>query len=142
MTGELHAVLLANSILGRLAEPREAGVASGQAFVQGVARGLGEGALGQLVFGARTLALTGELAGRDVADWLSGLLIGYEIRNATTWAARRRWDASRVRVIGSDALVARYVEALRLAGIAAEHGRADAAVHGIVRIAHLAGRAC
>jgi len=138
MTGELYAVLLAHSLLGRLADTTGAAEAPGPAFARGVARGLSGGGLGHLIFGARTLALAGELAPPEVPDWLSGLLIGREIRSARTWAHRRGLDAARVRVIGGDALVARYREALARADIDAEAGPADAAVRGIARVARLA----
>jgi 2-dehydro-3-deoxygalactonokinase len=139
MTGELYAVLLAHSILGRLAQPGAAPDPSGRAFARGVAQGLREGALSHLAFGARTLALTGALDGPDVADWLSGLLIGHEIRHAREWAASRGLGGDRVRVIGADALVARYRSALAQSGIAAEPGPPDAAVRGLVRLARHAG---
>jgi 2-dehydro-3-deoxygalactonokinase len=138
MTGELYAVLLAHSLLGRLADAAYAPDAPGPAFARGVARGLAGGGLGHLIFGARSLALTGELAPIEVPDWLSGLLIGREIRSARTWANRRGLDAARVRVIGGDALVARYREALAQADIDAEAGPGDAAVRGIARVARLA----
>jgi 2-dehydro-3-deoxygalactonokinase len=138
MTGELYAVLLAHSLLGRLADTAHPADAPGPAFARGVERGLAGGGLGHLIFGARTLALTGELAAAEVPDWLSGLLIGREIRSARTWAHRRGLDAARVRVIGGDALVARYRDALARAGIDAEAGPADAAVRGIARVARLA----
>ena len=91
------------------------------------------------IFGARTLALTGELAADDVADWLSGALIGHEIAAARRWARDRGLTSSRVRVIGSDALVARYRRALAQAGIEADAGADDAAVRGLIRIARRAG---
>jgi 2-dehydro-3-deoxygalactonokinase len=138
MTGELYAVLLAHSLLGRLADAAHAPDVPGPAFARGVARGLAGGGLGHLIFGARTLALTGELTPVEVPDWLSGLLIGREIRSARTWANRRGLDAARVRVIGGDALVARYRDALAQADIDAEAGPGDAAVRGIVRVARLA----
>jgi 2-dehydro-3-deoxygalactonokinase len=139
MTGELYAVLLAHSILGRLAQATAASATPGHAFERGVAQGLRDGALSHLAFGARTLALTGALDGRDVADWLSGLLIGHEIRHAREWARGRGLSCERARVIGADALVGRYSAALALAGIAAEPGPPDAAVCGLVRIARHAG---
>ena len=46
----------------------------------------------------------------------------------------------RVRVIGADALAARYVAALATAGIDATRGPADAAARGLWRIARRAGR--
>ena len=137
MTGELYSVLLGHSILGRLAaSPRRAG-APGAAFARGVAQGLESGGLAHLVFGARTLALAGEIDGADVPDWLSGLLIGHEIRHAREWVPGN--GLGRVRVIGTDALVARYRAALAQAGIHAEPGPPDAAVRGLLHIACRAG---
>lgn len=135
MTGELWSVLLAHSILGRLAAPLPKGAAPGPAFQRGVRCGLGSGGLGHDIFGARTLALMGELATEEVADWLSGLLIGREIRNARTWAQRRGDDASRVRLIGDDALVQRYMVALAAADIAVDRAPDHAAATGLWRLA-------
>ena len=137
MTGELYAVLLDHSILGRMAERGTAPAAD--AFARGVSRGLEDGSLAHDVFAARTLPLSGELAGADVADWLSGLLIGREIRDALAWARANGAGADRVRIIGSDALAARYATALRQAGIDAERGASDAAARGLWRIAGQAG---
>jgi 2-dehydro-3-deoxygalactonokinase len=138
MTGELYAVLLAHSILGRLAEPADGGT-PGPGFARGVHQGLDSAALSHALFGARTLALVGELAAADVADWLSGLLIGHEIAHARAWAAARGSPLQQVRVIGSDALTGRYREALALAGLDATAGPRDAAVRGLLRIARQAG---
>ena len=55
MTGELYAVLLQHSILGRLAAPAGAGVAPHPvAFADGVATGLASDDLTHAIFGART----------------------------------------------------------------------------------------
>jgi 2-dehydro-3-deoxygalactonokinase len=139
LTGELHEALLAHTILGRLADRAAVGDA-GAAFARGVARGLGAGTLLHDIFGARTLALMGELAPADVSEWLSGVLIGREIRNACVWAQRAGDDASRALVVGSDALTDRYVKALELADVHATRGPADAAAVGLYRIAVAAGR--
>jgi len=139
MTGELYSVLLEHSILGRLAEHGTAGQ-DPDAFARGVARGVGAGGLTHDLFGARTLCLVGELAPTGVADWLSGLLIGREIRTARSWAFRAGHDASTVCVIGTDALAARYVAALAAAGIDATLGPADAAPRGLWQVALHAGR--
>lgn len=138
LTGELYAVLIDHSMLGRLAG-NEPGVFSRDAFSRGVARGLDDGELAHDIFGARTLALTGGLRPDDVADWLSGLLIGREIRGARGWALRAGVDPSIVRVIGGDALVQRYELALADAGVLAERGNGDAAALGLWRIAECAG---
>jgi 2-dehydro-3-deoxygalactonokinase len=140
LTGELFAVLLEHSILGRMAT----GIASGApisdaAFFPGLERGLATGALAHTLFGARTLALAGVLEPERIRGWLSGVLIGHEIAGARQWASERGADTSRVRVIGSDALVERYGAALMHAGVATERGRADAAARGLWRIARRAG---
>ena len=138
MTGELYGVLMDHSMLGRLAG-NEPGRFVRDAFSRGVARGLAEGALSHDIFGARTLSLMGELRPEEVADWLSGLLVGRELRGARAWAVRAGIDPSRVRVIGSDALAERYELAMADAGMLAERGIADAAAHGLWRIALRAG---
>jgi 2-dehydro-3-deoxygalactonokinase len=139
MTGEMWSVLLKHSILGRLATKGAATQAIGPVYAKGVMHGLGPGSLAHDLFGARTLALMGELAGDDVADWLSGMMIGREVRNARTWAHCHGYDGARVRLIGDDALVARYEVALVQADIAVERAHAQAAAHGLWRIAVHAG---
>ena len=138
MTGELYAVLIDHSMLGRLAG-HEPGKLSRDAFSRGAARGLDEGELSHDLFGARTLSLTQALVSDEVADWLSGLLIGREIRAARAWATRTGIDPSVVRIIGSDALAERYELALADAGMLTARGREDAAAHGLWRIASRAG---
>lgn len=139
MTGEMYDALLGHTILGRLpagASP----VDPAAAFARGVARGVGAGGFTHDVFGARTLALMGELAAGDVPEWLSGFLIGREIRNARSWAQRAGDDASRVLVVGRHALAERYLTGLALCEVAATPGPADAAATGLFRIACAAGK--
>lgn len=86
LTGELFAVLRDHSLLGRPA--REAGAAvtdspgAAEAFLHGVraARDGGSAGVAGRLFSARSLHLTGDLAAADTLDYLSGLLIGEEIR--------------------------------------------------------------
>ena len=137
MTGELWSVLLKHSILGRLAGPAPAEPGAG--YARGVARGLGAGGLAHDIFGARTLALMGDLGEHEVADWLSGVLVGREIRYARAWAHRNGYDGSRVRLIGEDALVLRYERAFAQADIVVERSPAHAAARGLWRIATSAG---
>jgi 2-dehydro-3-deoxygalactonokinase len=139
MTGEMWDVLLAHSILGRLAVAAPAGGGVGPGFAKGVARGLGPGNLAHDAFGARTLVLAGELDGTEVADWLSGVMIGREVRNARTWAQRHGYDGARVRLIGEHALVERYEVALRHGDVAVERADPHAAAHGLWRVAVRAG---
>ena len=136
MTGEVYALLLEHSILGRMAGRGTAG--AGAPFSRGVARGLGSGGLLHHIFGARTLALAGEISADDVPDWLSGVLIGRELRSARLWAQHAGDDAARVRVIGGDALTARYAAALEQAGMEAQAAPPGAAARGLVEIARRA----
>ncbi len=137
MTGEMWDMMLSHTILGRLADPAPA--QPGPAFERGVARGIGPGTLMHDVFGARTLALTGELNAVEVPDWLSGLMIGREVRNMRTFANRHGYDGSRVRLIGEHGLVERYAIALTQADVAVDRAPATAAAIGLWRIAVHAG---
>ena len=130
----------AHSILGRLIDAESAeGSWDPLAFDLGLTRGLAAGGFTHDIFGARTLALTGELSGGQIPSWLSGLLIGREFRTARSWAFRAGYDASHVRVIGSDRLVTRYLHAFGKTDVMAERGRSDSAARGLWRIAHQAG---
>jgi 2-dehydro-3-deoxygalactonokinase len=140
MTGELYAVLLQHSILGRLAAPSGTGAAPHPvAFADGVAMGLASDDLTHAIFGARTRCLLGELAPTDVGDWLSGVLIGYEIAAARRWASGSVARGTPVHIIGSHALVERYLVALALADVHSIACDPEAAARGLYRIAQRAG---
>jgi 2-dehydro-3-deoxygalactonokinase len=132
LTGELYAALLGHTILGRLATPASAFDAA--SFARGVSRGLGGGALAHDVFGARTLALFGELSPEGVGDWLSGLLVGAEI--AAARAVHR--DVSSVHIVGDEALCQRYAAACAQAGWTATIAAPLAAARGLWQLARAA----
>jgi 2-dehydro-3-deoxygalactonokinase len=79
------------------------------------------------------------MTGSEVPDWLSGVLIGAEIRAALAWAREERTGTARVRIIGEDDLAARYGNALARAGVATDMGDRHAAARGLWRIATQAG---
>ncbi len=137
MTGELFSLLLRHSILGAGIEPD---AAHGHArFADGVRAARESGAAGGLsrLFTARAAMLADTLAPADVPGWLSGLLIGEEIRGAVAEGA---FDLSApVRLIGEAALCARYREALAAFSIEAVAAPADAAAAGLWSIATGAG---
>ncbi|KAF1031003.1 MAG: putative 2-dehydro-3-deoxygalactonokinase DgoK1 [Pseudomonas sp.] len=111
MTGELFAVLGQHSILGRTQQP--AGQFRAAAFDRGVQVALSaDGQRGVLstLFSARTLGLTGELAPREQADYLSGLLIGHELAGLCIG------EGQDIVLVGSSDLCARYQRALALYG--------------------------
>ena len=78
MTGEVYAVLKSHSILGRMMEE---GKANARAFRDGVERSGEPGGLLHHLFGVRTKGLMGELDAAAASSYLSGLLIGHEIRS-------------------------------------------------------------
>jgi len=132
MTGELYAVLVEHSILGRLATTGS----DDDALARGVRHGLrAGGALSHDLFSARTLALTDQLASSAVGDYLSGVLLGAEIAAARHWLERMRLAATRLTVIGAQPLAQKYRAALAIAGIDADIGAEDAAARGLWRIA-------
>jgi 2-dehydro-3-deoxygalactonokinase len=136
MTGELFAVLRSHSILGRLApvgvgEPG----AEPEAFARGVlAAQRSPNGLGPLLFSARASVLVGDLAAGSSLEFLSGLLIGDELRAGL--AAGQRPAA----LIGDLALCERYVAAFALLGIAPVPIVEDAAPAGLWAIAQHASR--
>jgi 2-dehydro-3-deoxygalactonokinase len=109
MTGEFYGLLSQHSILARTLA---ADAALDEAmFLRGVTRaGNGEGLLHN-AFGVRALALFGRLSPAQSASYLSGLLIGEELRHEAP-AARA------VIAIGAPALTERYALALKTRGVA------------------------
>ena len=128
MTGEFYDVLVKHSLLGRLAAAPEDSA--------GFRRGLEHAAGARLplthaVFAARTLVLAGGMPPGMVAPFLSGLLIGAEIRGAREVFG----VVPRVSLIGGGALARNYEEALAHGGIAAERLDSEACLlRGIAAI--------
>lgn len=135
MTGEFYALLATHSILARTLEP--AAPLDEDAFAQGVARsGNGHGLLHN-AFGARTLALFDRMRAAPLASYLSGLLIGEELRAQPLDADRE------IVLIGSDALTRRYALALRANGVASRTLGAEATWAGLhaLHVLHTSGTA-
>ena len=138
MTGEVFAALCAHTILGRTMRPGAAPDDVQRAFDRGarVARSP-DGRLGVLstMFSARTLGLVGELAGEAQADYLSGLLIGYEVAALGELGE----PGEPIVLVGDAALCERYRRALAASGHAAVAIAAGATERGLWRIAVAAG---
>jgi 2-dehydro-3-deoxygalactonokinase len=130
MTGELFAVLSRHSLLGRLADAASADVAAGAAFARGVRHARDTGAaLASLVFAARSAVLVGDLAAADSLAYLSGILIGDEVR------AGRARGALPHALVGDPALCARYAAALDAFGVGGVAVLGDTAPAGLWAIA-------
>ncbi|MCK8787216.1 2-dehydro-3-deoxygalactonokinase [Roseomonas sp. NAR14] len=124
MTGELFAVLRAHSILGRALAPsaQPAGAADEEeawaAFDRGVdAARAGKAGLAPLLFSARTLVLAGALPAAASLDYLSGLLIGDELRAALPVGE----PGIPLALIGDPALCRRYRRAFARLGLPGTH---------------------
>lgn len=135
MTGEVFSALKQHTILGRLMSEPPSGSAT-PGFLRGletVARvredGRGPGALLQIVFSARTLGLCSEIESHEIPDYLSGLLIGAEIADASASGGGGLW------IIGSDALAERYGRACTFFDLAAQIAPSDCVVAGLAAIA-------
>lgn len=110
LTGELFALLSRHSILASLLRPGPE--PSWAAFDRGIAAAdeaaTGPGLLG-ILFSARALPLTGALAESEVADYLSGMIIGAELAGARATGAQG--SDRTLRVIAEPGLAARYERA-------------------------------
>lgn len=138
MTGELFAVLREHSILGRFAGADEAQAKEtdekNAAFDTGVevAR-TSAGGISPLLFSARAKALLGQLPKTASLAYLSGVLIGDELRNALAY------PISSVVMIGDARLCARYRRAARQFGVSDMPEIENATRAGLWAIAREAG---
>ncbi|MDO9403741.1 MAG: 2-dehydro-3-deoxygalactonokinase [Polaromonas sp.] len=113
MTGEFYALLSRHSILASsLAEPEDAPLHA-DAFRRGVAAAAEGAGLLHSAFSVRTLQLFGRMPSAHLPSWLSGLLIGEELK------AQNLSPGSEVVVVGSEVLTARYSLALEQLGVKA-----------------------
>ena len=108
MTGEIFALLRQHSILSRTL-PAEDGPLDEAAFLRGVWHAAHAGSLLRAAFSARTLALFDRLTPASQPSYLSGLVIGEELR-------ARSPAPQRAVLVGSEALTTRYALALRSLG--------------------------
>jgi 2-dehydro-3-deoxygalactonokinase len=125
MTGEAFAVMKAHSILGRMMKD---GAADAAAFEDGVRRSGEAGGMLHHLFGVRARTLFGELSDGASPSYLSGLLIGHEIR-----AARNR--AGRVHLLGTTQLGEAYRQAFTVLGIESRTLDPEAVTSGLFQLA-------
>jgi 2-dehydro-3-deoxygalactonokinase len=141
MTGETFGALRDHTILGRTM--RAADQHDMPAFIRGVDTAKDAGHAGMLatIFSTRTLGLTGKLKPEQQADYLSGLLIGHELRGLNEVLAREQSDLAgkTLRLIGNDALCERYRHALARFGCNDAQTVAHATERGLHEIALQAG---
>ena len=124
MTGEVFAALRGHTILGRTMARESAHDPA--AFAAGLARAGQPGGVLHHLFGVRALNLTGTLADAAGASYLSGLLIGHEVRAALEGTGDRV-----VHLVGAPELVGLYETAITAAGREARPHAADSAATGL-----------
>ena len=125
MTGDLFAAIREGTILRVCARSE---VADDDAFLRGVARSRQAGNLAHHLFGVRTLVLTGEMRESSASSYLSGLLIGHEVKEL----ARKEEP---VHLVGSHGLCSLYAKTLGEFGVDSTTEPAGAALRGLKRIA-------
>jgi 2-dehydro-3-deoxygalactonokinase len=127
-TGEAFAALRGHTILGRMMGQET----DPEGFRRGVARSGEAGHLLHHLFGVRALGLFGELPEAQAAGFLSGLMIGHEVRAAMQGVAQ-------VRLLGDEVLVGLYATAIAACGGHAVVVDEDAAALGLAVIGRQAG---
>jgi 2-dehydro-3-deoxygalactonokinase len=124
LTGEMFSALRSATILGRMMTDGPIDLA---AFNEGVARSAEPSHLLHHLFGVRTLGLFGKLADAQGASYLSGLLIGHEVRSALG-------ADEPVHVIGTGELTRWYIRAITACGGSARSAPEDSAAWGLARL--------
>ena len=130
MTGELHHLLLAHSLVGA-GLPEQA--PSAAAFSAGLARGIASPDVLPQLFEVRASHVLGNLPREQVSEFLSGLLIGAEVASMREFVGREQ----AVTIVAGAALTSRYEQAFRAIGREVSTVSGDTAFQaGIRSIAH------
>jgi 2-dehydro-3-deoxygalactonokinase len=140
MTGEVFEALAAHTILARTL--RRGAAPDLPAFDRGVAVARSErGRAGLLAtaFGVRTLGLGGTLGAGAQADYLSGLVIGHELRGLDELRPGLLARAARIVLAGAPELCERYRRALAIWDLPSPAVAERATERGLWRIAVAAG---
>lgn len=127
MTGEAYALFRKHSVLARLM-PADEPPFDAAAFDDGLRRSGDAGGLLHHLFGVRTAGLLAQLPEAWAPSYLSGLLIGHEIRAQSP-------RPSRVHLIGNDRLLTVYSHALDAFDIEARRHPEDLAAFGLHQLA-------
>ena len=129
MTGEFFALLRRHSILARTLPDADDGALDDAAFDAGVAQARRSSGLLESAFSARTLALFERQPLAQRLSYLSGLVIGEELR------ARAPRAGEGVILVGDAALTLRYARALEAFGVASTPVGASATWRGLHELA-------
>jgi 2-dehydro-3-deoxygalactonokinase len=129
MTGEVYALLRQHSILARTMPPED-GELDASAFLRGLDHAANSANLLHAAFSTRTLSLFERLTPEAAPSYLSGLMVGEELRSQDLAT-----DGPPVVVVGSGALTLRYQLALKHRGIASQAAGSEATWRGLWALA-------
>ena len=132
MTGEFYALLRQHSLLARMM-PETDPAPDAAAFDQGVAHALAGPGLLNTAFSTRTLSLFNRMTASALPSYLSGLVIGEELKSQILPRGEP------VVVMGAEALTARYEQALAQLGVPVQRVGAGATWRGLRAIADTLG---
>lgn len=124
MSGELFEAIRGSTVLGRFMATTD----DESGFERGVQRSKEPGGLSHHLFGIRSLVLQGELPSTAATSYLSGLIIGHEIREVAPACAS-------IHLVGNVDLCARYSRAMSSIGLHSTIEPAGAALRGLTAIA-------
>jgi 2-dehydro-3-deoxygalactonokinase len=131
MTGDFYGALSAHTILGKLAEEPE----DEAGFARGLEASKRPGGLTHQAFSARSLALMGDLPPAQVGPFLSGLLVGNEVRHGLAMQ-----EAGETVVVADGVLARAYGSAFAAAGHTVRILDPDAVfLKGLTRLLDLSG---
>lgn len=125
MTGDLYKAILEGTILRSYAKPEQI---DHDAFLLGVERAKQAGALSHHLFGVRTLNLAGRMQESSATSYLSGLLIGHEVKTMAR-------EQESVHLIGDPELCSLYAKALLQFDVNSSVEPVGAALRGLTKIA-------
>ncbi|MEZ0472630.1 2-dehydro-3-deoxygalactonokinase, partial [Luteimonas salinilitoris] len=145
MTGELFDLLCRHGTLAELAPAgaghtgTDTGTAEAEAFDRGLHDSAADGGLLHHLFGARAHVLFDSLPAEHLSDYLSGLLIGHEVRSLLPASVKAA--GSPVHLIGNDALLDAYTRALAALDIETHRHSEQLAADGLSLLARRCGLA-
>ncbi len=128
MTGEVYALMSQHSILGKTLDVT--GNFETDTFLQGIDQSQQSGSVLHHLFGVRTLGLFNRMPATAMTSYLSGLLIGEELRTQADAAKK-----GQVILIGNETLTMRYALAMQHLHIESQCRGAEATWAGLVAIA-------
>ena len=131
MTGETYAVMRRHSILGKLMGKDDSRF-DAYAFDAGLRRSADPGGLLHHLFGVRTLGLFDRFSEAALPSYLSGLLIGHEVRASGLFSRTPR--PAQVHLIGNDRLIDAYARVLVALGVGVQRHSESLAAYGMHRL--------